>query len=538
MASAKGSERWATRMGVILAVTGSAVGLGNFLRFPGLASQYNTAAFMVPYLISLLLVGLPVAWAEWTMARYGGNRGFHSCPGIFRLIWRQKLSPYLGVLGLIVPVMIYMYYVFIESWCLGYAFYYLNGTLAHLKSEGGSYTEFFSQYTGMTADGSLLSSLTQPSLLFLIICVVLNFVLIYRGLSKGIEWFCSWAMPALVLCALILLVRVLTLGTPDPAFPDRNVLSALAFMWDPVQADSGFMESLMNPQMWLDAAGQIFFSLSVGFGVIITYASYLRSQDDLALSSTTSVAGNEFCEVALGGMIIIPVAFLFLGAEMTREVRGSSFGLGFESLPLVFETMPAGRFFGFVFFFLLFLAAITSSLSMLQPAIAFLEEGLNLNRKGSVAILGFITVIGTLFIVYFSKDATALDTIDTWVGTLCIFILATVQIVLYGWALGSDRGYQELHTGANIRIPALVKPILKWVTPIFLLVIFGAWSNKKLIQPLLKDGWNGLWESLFPNAVAAYSMGFIGLVFLFFLLLIHQAVARWNKEHPLEGIQP
>lgn len=531
-------EQWATRAGVILAVTGSAVGLGNFLRFPGLASQYNIAAFMVPYLISLVLVGLPTAWAEWTMARHGGSRGFHSAPGIFRLIWHSKLAPYFGVLGLIVPVMIYMYYVFIESWCLGYAFHYLNGGLADLSARGGSYAEFFTTYTGMGADGSLFTDPLSTPLLFLAACVVLNFVLIYRGINKGIEWFCSWAMPALVVCALILLIRVLTLGTPDPALPERNVINALGFMWDPLQSRSGFWESLANPQLWLDAAGQIFFSLSVGFGVIITYASYLKPKDDIALSSTTSVAGNEFCEVSLGGMIIIPVAFLFLGPEMTREVQGSSFGLGFQALPSVFETMPFGRFFGFLFFFLLFLAAVTSSLSMLQPAIAFLEEGLGLDRRGSVAFLGLVTVIGSGFIVYFSKDAMALDTIDTWVGTCCIFVLATVQVILFGWAMGTERGYRELLTGAHIHIPALIKPILKWVTPLFLLTIFGAWVNNKFIAPLIDGGWSGLKASLFPHPVAGYSLAFIALVLIFFLLLIHQAVRRWNQHHPLPEKQP
>ena len=107
-------ENWSSRIGVILAVTGSAVGLGNFLRFPGLAAKYDGGTFMIPYFIALLLLGLPLAWAEWSMGRYGGVRGFHSSPGIFRLLWRNRAAPYLGVLGLLVPVVIYMYYVFIE----------------------------------------------------------------------------------------------------------------------------------------------------------------------------------------------------------------------------------------------------------------------------------------------------------------------------------------------------------------------------------------------------------------------------------------
>src|SRR5690606_14655819 len=129
MNAPKPKERWGSRFGVILAVTGSAVGLGNFLRFPGLAAQYEGGAFMIPYFISLLLIGLPLAWAEWAMGRYGGVRGFNSTPGIFRCICKNRASSFLGVFGLIVPVVIYMYYVFIEAWCLGYAWNYLTGAL-------------------------------------------------------------------------------------------------------------------------------------------------------------------------------------------------------------------------------------------------------------------------------------------------------------------------------------------------------------------------------------------------------------------------
>ena len=122
--SGGGKETWASRVGVILAVTGSAVGLGNFLRFPGLAAQYEGGAFMVPYFIALLVLGLPLAWGEWAMGRFGGRHGYNSSPGIYRSICRHNAAAYLGVLGMIVPVVIYMYYVLIESWCLGYAWYY------------------------------------------------------------------------------------------------------------------------------------------------------------------------------------------------------------------------------------------------------------------------------------------------------------------------------------------------------------------------------------------------------------------------------
>ena len=359
-----GKETWGTRIGVILAVTGSAVGLGNFLRFPGLAAKYDGGAFMVPYFLAFLLLGLPIAWVEWSMGRYGGSRGFNSSPGIYRLIWPSKSAPYFGVLSMIVPVMIYMYYVYVEAWCLAYAVRYLFG-LWESNGTSEAYERFFSTFVGKDAHGAAFAQATEnlltSSVFFLALCFVINFTLIYRGVTKGIEWFCKWAMPALLVCALLVLLRVLTLGTPDPSKPDQNVLNGLGFMWNPSTHHASFWESLANPEMWLEAAGQIFFSLSVGFGIIVTYASYLRKDDDIALSSVTAAAGNEFCEVALGGMITVPAAYVFLGKpflESLRENPVSTFGLGFVTLPNVFNQMIFGQVVGFLFFFLLFLAAL------------------------------------------------------------------------------------------------------------------------------------------------------------------------------------
>lgn len=512
---------------MILAVTGSAVGLGNFLRFPGLAAQYEGGIFMIPYFISLILLGLPLAWVEWAMGRYGGLRGHNSCPGIFRVLWRNRASPYFGMLGLLVPVVIYMYYVYIESWCLGYAWYYLTGAL-NLGKDAEAYGEFFARFVGLGEDGQVFHGGEHSALPFLLVCIGLNFLLIYRGLSRGIELFCLWAMPALVLCALIVLVRVLTLGTPNPEFPEQNVIGGLAFMWEPRIGEEGLLAALSNGEMWLKAAGQIFFSLSVGFGVIITYSSYLKRKDDIALSSTTAVAGNQFCEVALGGLITIPAAFVFLGAMQTQEISGSSFDLGFKALPLVFESMPAGQWFGFLWFFLLFLAAVTSSLSMLQPAIAFLEEGLGLNRKVSVIFLGFITLAGNGLVVYFTEGFAALDTMDFWVGTFCIFILATIQVILFGWVLGTEKGMAELREGSDLRIPGWVAFVIKYVSPTYLLIIFAVWVQQTFKERL---------QVLVNDKTVLVTVGFILAVAGLFLMLISQAVRRWDRINPLEKLE-
>ncbi|MBN1851321.1 MAG: sodium-dependent transporter, partial [Pirellulales bacterium] len=368
-----GGEQWATRIGVILAVAGSAVGLGNFLRFPGQAAQHGGGAFMLPYFISLLILGIPLCWAEWTMGRCAGTKGFNSAPGIYTVITGNPLARYFGALALLIPLVIYMYYVVIESWCLGYALNYLSGQLINLKGLG-VYETFFDDFVGSEKDGSLFAADNRQLLFVLIGVFLLNFALIYRGVSKGIEKFCTFAMPVMTICALCVLVRVLTLGTPDPAKPDQSILGGLGFMWNPNS------DALKDPETWLAASGQIFFSLSVGFGIIINYASYVKRDDDIVLSGLTASSMNEFFEVCLGGLITLPAAFIFLGIAAGGQ---STFDLGFKALPNVFAQMPAGQFFGFLWFFMLFVAAITSSLSMLQPVIAFLEEGFGLKRHAS-----------------------------------------------------------------------------------------------------------------------------------------------------------
>jgi SNF family Na+-dependent transporter len=521
-----------------LAVAGSAVGLGNFLRFPGQAAQNGGGAFMLPYFISLLVLGIPLCWAEWTMGRYGGARGFNSAPGIYSTIWRHPAAKYFGALALMVPLVIYMYYVIIEAWCLGYAINYLTGDLMvgsggtvdeliveatkNAAAEGKTLTEpeavsaafgnFFANFVGMNEDGFALGGDNIPWLWVLAGTFLANFILIYRGVNKGIEVLCRYAMPAMAVLALIVLVRVLTL----PPNEGRSVSDGLGFMWNP------HSEALWNPQTWLAASGQIFFSLSVGFGIIINYASYLSQKDDVVLSGLTSSAMNEFFEVCLGGLITLPAAFIFLGAAAGSQ---GTFGLGFVALPNVFAEMPGGRLFGVLWFFMLFIAAITSSVSMLQPVIAFLEEGFGLRRHASVAFLGLITAMGCAFTLYFSKGLVALDTFDFWVGTVLIFVLAMFQAVLYGWVLGIERGEEEAHAGAHLRIPRFVQYMLKYVVPVYLGLIFIGFLWKNVPDYL---------RSLAEKQVAVYSICFIGAVMAFLLLMVHIAGRRWKAEGRLD----
>ncbi|MBI4581021.1 MAG: sodium:calcium symporter, partial [Planctomycetes bacterium] len=304
-----------------------------------------------------------------------------------------------------------------------------------------------------------------------------------------------------------------------------NVVNALGFMWNPKTEGKSVWQALANPELWLNASGQIFFTLSVGFGIVLNYASYLRRDDDVVLSGLTASSTNEFCEVCLGGLITVPVAFLFLGAEnLTKDVLGSSFSLGFIALPTVFARMPAGWIFGAVWFFMLFVAAITSSLSMLQPAIAFFEEAFGMGRRLSVTCLGLLGAIGSLLVVYFSKNLLALDTLDFWIGGVCIFCLATVEVILAGWVFGIRRLRAEAGRGAALRVPSFFWFIIKYISPAYLLGIFGLWCYYNLPQRIRDI--RGM--SSEDRGTVLLILSLIVLLLVFFGLLINLAGKRWR----------
>ena len=516
-------QQWGSRLGVILAVAGSAVGLGNFLRFPGNAAANGGGAFMIPYFISFLLLGIPIGWAEWAMGRYGGRKGMHSAPAIMGVWGKGAFARYMGAFGVLIPLAVYFYYVMIESWCLAYAWNYLQGgigvaTDAAVADQITTSKNFLAETTGSAMDGFMADGALHQSVVFWLIASVFNIYFVYRGLSKGIEKFCSYAMPAMAVIGLIVLVRVLTLPSNGPG---QSVLDGLNFMWNPD------FSKLSNPQTWLAAAGQIFFSLSVGFGVIINYASYMRKKDDVVLSGLTSSATNEFFEVALGGMITLTAAVVFMGVAMTSANTGGTFSTGFHALPVVFARMPAGNLFGCLWFFMLFLAAITSSLSMLQPSKAFFEEALGLSRKAATTLVSAICIAGNLFVLYFSKDLVALDTIDFWVGTFLIFIVAGTQIVCFGWVTGVDKGLAEAHQGASIRIPGIFRFIIKYVSPAYLFTILGLFCYFN-VPPYVRTILGDPEQGIEPNHNAILAWGVILATLALLLVVTAIGSKRWR----------
>ncbi|MGB9561955.1 MAG: sodium:calcium symporter, partial [bacterium] len=427
----------------------------------------------------LVLLGIPLAWVEWTIGRIAGEHGHGTAPGAFDVIVRRRWAKYVGIIGIMGPIIIMIYYTYIESWTLAYAFFslfkrYGTATDQHLMKE------FLLAYQGITKNQYFSSIL--PAFFFFTLTLLLNILIVYKGISKGIEKVCKIGMPVLLALGIFLVIRVLTLKSPVAELSEQNATSGLGFMWNPNFA------RLKDARVWLAASGQIFFTLSVGIGVILTYASYLKKTDDIPASALASASMNEFAEVILGGTIVIPAAFVFFGPTQIENIaRSGAFNLGFVSIPLVFLKMSYGNILGFMWFFLLFIAGITSSISLLQPAISFFEDELGWHRKKAIVVIGLFLLLTTSLVIFFLPYGF-LDEFDFWGGTFALVLFGTLEAILFGWVLGVEKGFDELHKGAIIRVPVFFKFVIKYITPLYLIGILVFWFYKEAIPFILLKG--------------------------------------------------
>jgi len=497
-----------------MAVAGSAVGLGNFLRFPVQAANNGGGAFMIPYFVALLLVGIPLMWVEWSIGRYGGGFGHSSAPGVFHSLWKKnRFIKYFGVIGIFGPLVIMIYYTYIESWTLAYSFFSISQKYSGILDQA-SMQSFLRGFQGLEKNQYFTS--IAPAYIFFIITFIINIVVLNYGIRGGIERFCRIAVPTLFVFGIILLVRVFTFGVLDPTKMDWNVLNGLGYLWNPD------FTQLLNAKVWLAATGQIFFTLSVGIGVILTYASYLKKGDDVALSGLTAVSMNEVAEVVIGASIIIPAAFMFFGPVAIGKVAASgAFNLGFVTMPLIIGQMPLPEVFGFLWFGLLFLAGVTSSVSLAQPAIAFLEDEFNISRKKSVAMFGAVTFLLCNAAIFFLGKGVV-DELDFWGGTFCLVLFATIEVILFGWIFGINKAWEEVHHGADMRIPGVYKYIIKYVTPIFLLVVLGAWFFQEWLPIIRMD-------NVSPENRSYVMATRAGLCLIFLVLAVMVKIA-WRKR--------
>ena len=230
--------------------------------------------------------------------------------------------------------------------------------------------------------------------------------------------------------------------------------------------------------------------MSVGFGAILTYASYIKPKDDIALNGLAGASVNEFAEIILGGSIAITASVIFFGIAETKIVASQgAFNLGFMALPAIFANIPFGQFFSFIWFLLLFFAGITSSIALSQPAIAFLEDELGFSRNKAVMTLGIFLFFAS-HIPIFVKGA--LDELDFWVGTFGLVLFALFEAVIFFWIYNSKKAWEELTRDNDINIPYVFYYVMKYIAPAFLLIILVAWSIEKLPEQLTKTD-PGVW---------------------------------------------
>jgi SNF family Na+-dependent transporter len=345
-----------------------------------------------------------------------------------------------------------------------------------------------------------------------IFVLLLSIWVLARGVSRGIEVIAKIAMPILFILGIVLVIRVLTLG--HPVTEHYGSMNGLAFLWEPkwfIERDGRQIFVLLDVQTWLEAAGQVFFTLSLGFGAIQCYASYLRENDDVVLSGLAATSANEVAEVIIGGSIAIPAAAAFFGIAATQVIASQgSFYLGFSSLPAIFGFLPGGNYLGFLWFILLFLAAFTSIVAMAQPMIAFLEDEIGMTREKAASLLGIFWFLSSHLCIYLRGGWQVMD---FWAGTFGPPLLALVEVIIIMWIFGGKKIWDEMHRGAHIRAPLFFYFTAKYITPLFLGLIFMVWIYQNIAMPIFMG-------TIFQKALEGVDMGWAVWIIRIFLILL------------------
>jgi SNF family Na+-dependent transporter len=325
---------------------------------------------------------------------------------------------------------------------------------------------FSGQTQGQVAGhfNNYVSLSSAEPIIFWVICLLLNTWILSRGLSGGVEKVAKIGMPLLIIFGAFLAYKAITIqGGQQGALFDG--VKGLDFLWTPK------FDTIWEPKVWLAAAGQIFFTLSIGMGSIQCYASYVRSKDDVALNAMSAGWMNGFVEVVLGSSIIIPIAVGYFGIDGMKELlsEGGGLGLGFKTLPYLFEQWGGvlGVVAGVAWFGLLFFAGVTSSLAMGTPVMGFLKDEFGWKEKNAAWMFGGIVfLLGLPTVLFFNNGV--FDEYDYWAGTVSLVIFAFIEIILFAWIFGMDRGWKEITMGADIKVPIIFKYIIKYVTPLLL----------------------------------------------------------------------
>lgn len=342
-------EQWGSRLGFILAAAGSAVGLGNIWRFPYITGKYGGAAFVFFYLLVVIVIGMSLMLAEFAIGRSARQDAVGSMKKLGGGAWTI-----VGWMGFFCGFVILSYYAVIAGWTMAYMIKSLTGLMSQATSGDASGALF----------GAFVSNVPQVLTYHALVMILVSGV-VYLGVSGGIEKCCKFMMPSLFVILFFLIIRSVTLP---------GASAGLEFYMSPK------LENLTSEGM-LAAIGQGFFSLSLAMGIMIVYGSYIPKEEYLP-TSVRSVVIIDTSVAILAGFAIFPAVFAF-GIE-----PGAGPGLTFVTLPVVFSKMPMGFIFSLAFFTLLFLAAFTSAISLLEVSVAYGIDQLKLSRKHSTMVMG------------------------------------------------------------------------------------------------------------------------------------------------------
>ena len=402
------SERsqWGTRLGFLLAAIGSAVGLGNIWRFPAVAYENGGGAFFIPYLFALLTAGIPILIMEFTI----GNKFRSSAPRSFSKI--SKGMEWIGWWQVLVAFVISTYYPLIIAWSLMFA-YYSFGT------QWGSDTStfFFEDFLNMAAPGTL-GTLVPTVMIPLIIVWAIVFFILGKGIKKGIEVANRIFIPTLMIVFLIIVIRALTLP---------GAVEGLNAFFEPN------WESITDGSVWVAAYGQIFFSLSIAFAIMITYSSYLPKKSDITNNAFITGFANSSFELLAGIGVFAILGFMALQSGTgVDNVVSSGVGLAFVVFPEIISQMPLSSLFGILFFASLFLAGISSMISITETYLAGVQEKFSISRGKAILFGAGVSFIISL--LYATQGGLVLlDTVDYFINNYGVAMAGLFEVVAIAW---------------------------------------------------------------------------------------------------------
>ena len=437
------------KLGFVLAAAGSAVGLGNLWRFPYLTARYGGGIFIFCYVLLAVLFGVSLLMLEIAIGRSTGK----SVIGAFASL--NKKFKWFGYACVIVPLIIVPYYCVIGGWVVKYAFSYVVGEQGLVGSSANT-GAFFSAF---------ISNPWQPLVFFLIFAIA-TVVIVALGVQKGIEKMSKILMPALAVMAVFLMIYVLCQPGAFAGWVYALVPDFSKFSFATV----------------LGALGQLFYSLSIGMCIMITYGSYMK-KDVKITSSTKQIAICDSAFALVASLIVIPAVFAFADPAIfqTKDGRGPS--LMFVQLANVFNALPGGRIIGIVFFVLVLFAALTSSVSLVESIVAVLCEGGKMKRfTACCVVFGAILVLGTLSslgfgvlssvnLPYNGEILTILDMFDFLANNILMPIVAIITCVIAGWFIDKNLLPKEIGIDKKKGSTLYFNIIIRFVAPICILII-------------------------------------------------------------------